>query len=868
VKTYRATVKLIGLIVWRHLFREPVRTLVTAIGVGLGVAVYVAVAVANVQVLRTFEEAVVGVAGRTTLQIRSVQSDGFAENIIRAVRYTTGVTLATPVLEIPVTWQPPSTSPVVITILGVDLLAESAIREYAITPETEDKGQGLEWERYLEPDAIFLGRALAARNGLSVGRSLEVRAEPSVRRVTMRGMLEGRGPGKSALEELAVMDIAAAQFTFERIGQLDRIDIITEPGQAVEEVASRIQSRLPAGLLVDRPDRRNAQIERMTRAFRLNVASLSAVAVLVGVFLVYNTMSFSVVRRRREIGILRSLGLLPAGIGGLFLIEGIILAILGWLIGLGGGLLFARAAVRVMAGTATDLYDLTVHPISASSAGLPLEVVAQSFVIAIGVAVLGSLRPIKEATAVVPVQALMPKGYEHSGRVGILPTLGKSFALLAAAVLAALPGPIHGVPVFGYLSAFLLIMAFALVSPVILRAFGPCIRMWLPRRVGYLPYIAAGELERAPVRNAVAVSALMMGLALMIGMGILIHSFRMTVEMWLDQTVKADVIVAPPTWLGGGPRSSLHASVRSRLVDLPGVVAVDAYRDIRMEFRDRQVSLVARDLLLHAQHSRYLFLHGDSSKVLADAVRQHQVLVSETLAMGFKLRPGDSITLSTPEGPAAFTIAGVFYDYATDGGKIVMDQALYQRVWQDRSLSVVPLYLGHGVDPESIRREVTQRLGGQPPVMVVTNQELKREVLRIFDQTFAVTYALELIAVLVALLGIVNALLSGILERQGELAVLRAIGATPRQVGRIILWESGMIGAAGAVLGVAAGFLLSALLIEVINKQSFGWSIAFHPSGTGLVMAVALALVTTVVAGYGPARRAASLPVAESLHYE
>jgi putative ABC transport system permease protein len=360
----------------------------------------------------------------------------------------------------------------------------------------------------------------------------------------------------------------------------------------------------------------------------------------------------------------------------------------------------------------------------------------------------------------------------------------------------------------------------------------------------------------------------MIGLALMIGMSILIQSFRQTVNVWLDQTVKADVIVAAPTWLGSGPPDLLPESVRQRLLGVPGVEAVDAYRDLRMEFRDHSVALVARDLLLHASHSRYLFLDGDSSAILTDAVRKDEVIVSEAFANQFALRRGGTIVLPSPRGPVELRIAGVFYDYATDGGKIVMDRALYTRFWQDRNVTVVPLYLAPGTDPERIRGEVLARLGGDPRVMVLTNGEVKREVLRIFDQTFAVTYALEVIAMFVALLGIINALLSGILERQRELAVIRAIGGTRQQIGRIVLWDSGLLGMAGIVLGVIAGLLLSVLLIHVINKQSFGWSITFQLSPLVLLKAIVVALLTTILAGYGPARRAANLPMAESLQYE
>ena len=354
----------------------------------------------------------------------------------------------------------------------------------------------------------------------------------------------------------------------------------------------------------------------------------------------------------------------------------------------------------------------------------------------------------------------------------------------------------------------------------------------------------------------------------MIGMSILIQSFRQTVDVWLDQTVKADMIVATPTWLGSGPPGLLPESVRQRLLGVPGVEAVDAYRDLRMEFRGQSVALVARDLLLHARQSRYLFLTGYSSAILAHAVQNGEVIVSEAFANQFGLHQGNMLVLPSPSGPAELRIAGVFYDYATDGGKVVMDRTLYERFWQDQNLTVVPLYLAAGTDSEKTRREVLDRLGGDPPVIILTNGELKREVLRIFDQTFAVTYALELIAVMVALLGIINALLSGILERESELAVIRAIGGTPRQIRRIVLWESGLLGLAGIVLGISAGLLLAVLLIQVINKQSFGWSITFYLSAPPLLKAVVLVLFTTLLAGYGPARRAANLPIAESLQYE
>jgi putative ABC transport system permease protein len=856
-------VTLFRLIVWRHLFREPLRTTLTAVGVGLGVAVYIAIASANVEVLRSFEEAVVGVTGRTTLQIRSASglAGGFDERTIAAVQNAEGVRFATPVLELNAVWQPVAGPAVVIPILAVDLLAESSFRQYTVTSAELSES---DWERLLEPDAIFMGRTLARRHGLKPGVVIDVNVGPLRRRLTVRGILEASGTRAAALEQLAVMDIAAAQFTFDRLGTLDRVDIISEAAVPVAAMQEKLQANLPPDLIVTRPEQRNAQVERMTRAFRLNVASLSAVALLVGLFLVYNTMSFAVVRRRREIGILRALGMLPRDIGRLFIVEAIAVGLIGWGLGVIGGMFLAKAAIRAITTTSGNLYDLAMHP---SSIGIPPGVMTQSLLVGLGVALFGSIGPIRAASSINPVQALAPKGYETVQSSSVRPALLKAIALLSLAGLAALLPPLGGLPIFGYVSALLLLIAFAVLTPLTLRASGLLFRALLPRRLGYLPAIAAGELERAPVRSAVAVSALMVGLALMIGMMILIQSFRKTVDAWLEQTVKADLIVAAPTWLSG-PHSLLPASLLTRLAGLPGVAAMDAYHDLRMDFRGRPVAVVARDLQIHARHSRYLFIKGDSPAVLASAVRNNRVIVSETFANQFKLGEGDTVTLPSARGPVELTIAGVFYDYATDGGKVVMDRSVYERYWQDPNLTVIPLYLAPAADPEHVRNEILRRLAGGPAIMVISNRELKREVLRIFDQTFAITYALELIAVVVALLGIINALLSGILERQRELAVLRAIGGSPAQISRLIVWESGLLGVVGCVLGTAAGILLSILLIQVINKQSFGWTIVFHAAPFGVMQAVALALITTVLAGYGPGRRAAKLPVAESLQYE
>jgi putative ABC transport system permease protein len=374
----------------------------------------------------------------------------------------------------------------------------------------------------------------------------------------------------------------------------------------------------------------------------------------------------------------------------------------------------------------------------------------------------------------------------------------------------------------------------------------------------------------------VTVSALMVGLSIMIGVVVMVRSFRDTVEFWVDETVMADLIVAPHSWLHGkqaGQASrALPGTWRSTLSAIDGIAAVDTYRDVYVGIAGQPVALVSRDLRLHAQRSRYLMVHGDSSAALRRAAENGGALLSEVLASRLGLREGDKVSITTPEGPTTVSVEGIFYDYATDGGKMVMDRTWYQRQWHDDRVTVYSVYLAPGVDAEQVRQSIVTHVAGFDgmtlPPMVIRNHELRQEILDIFDRSFVLTYVLEAIAVLVAVLGIVNTLVTAVLERRHEFAALRAIGASTRQVERLVLWEAAYLGLIGAALGVAGGLLLALLLIHVINKQSFGWTIQMTVPGGVILQAVGLALTAALVAGYWPARWAARQPVVEGLREE
>jgi putative ABC transport system permease protein len=836
----------------------------TVLGIALGVAVSVAIRTANVEVLRSFEEAVLTVAGRATLQVSGGEL-GLDERMIAALRGRLGVLAASPVLQqhAQVAAGPHRGKPLV--VMGLDLLEASDQRNFRLNT---GGGEGPTLDSLLEPNAVFIGARLAADWSLQAGSELDLVVGTATRRVVVRGVVESSTGVRTAWEHLAVMDIAAAQALFGSVGRLDRIDLVTDPSRPVGDVVAMLQPLLPPPLAIQRPAHRNEQVERMVRAFQLNLATLSGVGLLVGLLLVYNTIAYSVVRHRREIGILRALGLSRPGIAMLFVGEAAAMGLAG---GLGGsvfGVLLARRVVSLLSRTVTDLYA----PVSVAADGLSWltpALLIEGGLFGLTVAMLGALAPSVDASRTAPARALAPGEYEtaQAFRAGSLAWLGGGCLVLAG--LLAWPGPVGGLPVFGYASAFCLLLSLSCFAPLLVYGVGT---LMTGRCAGALGLIAAEQIARAPGRNAITVSALMVGIAIMIGVGIMIQSFRQTVEAWINQTVMADLVVATPGWLTG-EESGMQAkrmplAWMKRAEAVPGVAAVDTYRDLTIELDGRPVSLVSRDLRVHAERSRYLFVDGDSARVLSRTVAARGVVVSEVLAGRLGLREGSLLTLMTPAGERSFPVVGVFYDYATDGGKLVMDRALYRTLWDDDTTTVIAVYLAPDADAGAVRQRLADTMRQVGQVAVITNAEIRREILTIFDRTFTVTYALEFIAVVIALLGIVNTLLTSVLERQREMATLRAIGASAAQIRRLVLWEGLYLGLLGACLGVAGGVLLSFLLIHVINKQSFGWTIHFQFPAKLVVEGVALALGAALIASYLPALWAARQPVVDGLRYE
>jgi putative ABC transport system permease protein len=602
----------------------------------------------------------------------------------------------------------------------------------------------------------------------------------------------------------------------------------------------------------------------MLSAFRWNLRILSYIALLVGAFLIYNTISVSVVRRRADIGTVRALGASRRAVLLAFLAEAAMFGLAGALIALPMGRLLATGAVRLLATTVNSLY-ISSRP---GTLNLSAESVILAFIVGIGVAVTSALAPAREASLVPPTEAMARGLREYAIRVERTRDAGIALVLAIAGALAARLPAVGGKPIFGYLSAFLLIGASSLSIPALVYWITSLASMTLRRFMGVEAMLASRSLAGSLRRTSVLVGALSTAIAMMTSVGIMVGSFRQTVVTWLDGQLPADLYLRP----AGDPSMDRHPTISADLTDriakLPGVESVSRFRAYEIEYQGLPVTLGSAD----TRESRYYrssgFLSGrPATNVLQELLSGESAIVSEPFANKHQVKAGDFVTLPLGEKLVKFRIVDVFYDYANERGYVIVDRSTMLRYLPDPSASNLAVYLAPGVDLETTRKEI-ERAAANREVLIFSNRDIRREAIRIFDQTFAITYALEAVAVLVAIMGIAGALMSIVIDRRREFGLLRFLGASTSQVRKLILVEAGLIGLLANIAGLMLGGVLSLVLIFVINKQSFGWTIQFHWPVKVLLAGLSLVYLATILAGIYPARIAQRLNPIEVVHEE
>lgn len=850
----------------RHLLREK-RNWLTLLGVALGISVFISIRIANLSILNAYQQSVDAFAGKTTLEVLG-RSGPMDEEIIRKLRKDPAISQISPIVQsvLPVAI-PDSAQGEVLLLVGIDLLQEGAFREYEFSGDlegTQNEGALTQaFERLLNPESILLPETFAKRHHLKIGDTLSLRKAGGLLDFKITGLLVGEKISRLRDGNLGIIDIASAQWRLEKLGQLDRIDLITHEETSLEAVITRLNTQMGDQVLIRRPRQRNKQVEKMLFSFQMNLTALSAISLFVGLFLIYNTLLVSVVHRRKEIGLLRAIGVDRVQIFRLFTLEGIVIGTVGGFLGVVIGALLARWVVQVLAQTVTALY-VSIPP---SPFSLPFALFIEGVVIGIVVSTFSALYPAWQAARLKPREAMEGVyGLEDNGLRHISLLKWSAVCGILAFILSQMPTN-RGFSWNGYAASAFLLSASSLIVPSCILLFSKGIH-FLSRNSSPSWCLAQGHLQQAIRRNAPTISAFMGALAMMISVVIMIESFRTTVVIWIDQTIQSDIHVFPASYMVSDSDETLPDGLREEIAQVPEVAAVDAYRSRLILFRNESVELVGRHLDIHMQYSAYLFRSGNATQVMQKAITAREALISEVLANRFHLKEGEIIQLPTPQGDVDFKIGGVFYDYGTDGGKIVIDRSHLKKYWNDHKIDVAGIYLKKGTDPGRIRDQLLARWGNKAGVTFTTQATFKAEIMDIFEQTFLITYALEWIAILVAFLGIANTLFVSILERKREIGILRSIGASRPQVIRIVMAEAFYMGIIGNLIALICGYFLSLLLIFVINKASFGWTLQFHFPPEIIWHSFLLAISVSLLAGYLPAKHASKIDLKEAIAYE
>jgi putative ABC transport system permease protein len=832
------------------------RTILTIMGIALGVSVFIGVQIAIHSAIESFNSTVDHISGKANLQITSF-GRGFPEETFLKVKKVPGVKAATPVIQFVCKIDEPIGEP--LYLLGIDIFSDQQFREYQFEEAKEEDLNFLK-----DPRAIAITEKLASRYGLKKGSHLRVIFGSKKVNLTITNLLKMEGPAKSLEGNFGLMDIASAQEALEKVGLVDRIDLIVDKRMDLHEIETGLKRVIPLGTEIRRPETRSGQIEKMVSAFHLNLTALSFISLVVGMFLIYNAISTSVIQRRREIGILRSVGATQPQILSLLIYEAGLIGAMGSLVGLGMGIGLAKVMLYLVSRTITALYIL----VKAEHLMVSPSILIQGFGLGLIASLLSAIGPAREAAKIPPREALavgtletkVKSHLKHFSFIGII--------LLLISFFFALQKPVYQRPLFGFLSAFLILIGISFLIPSITTLINRLVAPLLRFILGVEGKLASRYIQDSMARTVITIAALMTALSMLISISIMILSFRKTVDLWVEQSINGDVFVFPGSYSLTGYSALLPIEVSRALPSLPGVKAVDSFRALEVEYQNQPTLIASVDGQVFLNMKVIRFTHGDPRAILNQFAAGQSILVTESFSLKHQVKPGDRIRLNTPKGEKDFLVSGVFYDYSTDWGMILLEKKLYQSLWNDETFHSAGIYLKEGVSQETFKKMIRERFSKPYQLFLVSHRELRNEILKIFDQTFTITYSLELIALIVAFLGIINSLNALIIERQRDIGILRALGAFRRQVEKTVLIEAGMIGFFSHILGLIAGFLLSLLLIYVINKQSFGWTIQFSIPLRSLIESWLLVMVTSLGAGLIPARRAARLEVVEPLRME
>ena len=841
---------------WRS---HHLRVALTTLGIALGVAVYFAIRTGNATLLDSLRATVEKVAGKATLQVTAGEA-GFSEKVLDTVRATPGVKLAEPVIETIV--QTNYADEGALLILGIDTTGDQQLRDYQFDRTQTQIADPLVF--LAQPNSILVARTFAERHGLKVGDKLTLFAADGKKDFTVQGTFKPVGVGEVFGGNIAIMDVYSAQVVFSRGRKFDRIDLMNDPSVPVEVVQQRLQAQLPPGVQVERPEVRGQALENAVTAMRVGILVTSFVALLVGVYIIFNSFTIAVNQRWKEIGILRAVGVEQGNVSRMFLCEALLMGVIGSLVGIGCGFFLASAANRVMRGMVAAVYGVVA---SAAPARLQWDQVAIAVVLGVAASVIGAWYPARGAASLDPALALHNVESRHRESVLGWKRIGGGVLLIAAgsALVAWIPSR-FGLPI-QFVFGTIVLLGLTMILPKLVVWSARLLRPILNFAGGSEGALAVDALVQTPRRSAATVGALMVGLMFVFSTTSYIQSYRRMLDRWMNQVLNSDIFVATSTMLRS---TSYHFTedLGRKIAALPGVDRVENVRFAAIPYGGDTAALIAIEMDGFLARSAKGIQGADARSVYDKLTHGEGVLVSRNFALKWGVRVGSQLTLESPTGPLVRPIVGFLDDYRSEKGTIFMDRALYKQYWGDAAVDFIDVDLKPGVDQAAVKGEIEKLTAGSFHAFVYTNAEFKRWISSLVDQFFTLNYMQLVVAVAIAILGIVNTLLISVSERRREIGIVRAIGGLRSQIRKLVLLEAVAVAIVGVIVGSIAGILNTLFMSHAVSVVLVGYSVPFYFPWEFVLASVPVVTAVSLAAGWWPARNAARMQVIEAIGYE
>ncbi|HEV2199869.1 MAG TPA: FtsX-like permease family protein [Bryobacteraceae bacterium] len=841
------------LISWPYARKHLLRWLLTAAGIVLGVGVFVGMHTANRSVLAAFQETIDRIAGSTQLQVTAGEP-GFDENVLEKVQDVPGVRAAAPVIEATV-----STREGNLLILGVDMLGDRSLRNYDL--ENSDAAIDDPLVFLAQADSLLVTKTFADKTGLRVNSRLPLRTMQGDLTFTIRGVMKPGGLASAFGGDLAIMDIYAAQKFLGRGRKFDRVDVALDDGVSLGEGIAKLRAVVGPGFEIAPPSSRGEQFEQTSRIYSVGSNITSAFALFIGMFIIYNTFAIAVTQRRTEIGILRALGSTRGQIRALFLGESAVAGLVGSALGVLFGIGLARAMAGYIGGILTEVYGVAQR---AGDIAIDPWLIGGALIMGIATSMVAAVIPARAAAAVDPVKALQ-KGRNQA--VGERENRLRQWSAAGCAVASVVALALSRNTIIFYAGFVLVVIAAVLLAPALTLWLARLLRPLLRRARPVEGTLAADSLIQGPKRTSGTVAALMLSIALVISLGGLARSSYQSIVEWMRIALNPDLFVTTAESVTA--RTFVFpASLGDGLRGVPGVAEVQLVRSVRVNVKGAPVMLIALDVRSMEQRAKLPAVEGDFNGMYRRTANGEAVLASENYVRLHGAKLGELLEIPTPSGMLHLPIAGIVRDFSDQQGSLLISRDVFKRAWDDDSVNVFRLYLAPGANEADVRQRIIDRFGKTQRLFVLTNGDVRRFIRQLTDQWFGLTYVQIAVAVLIAVLGVVNALTVSITDRRRELGVLQAVGALRQQIRHTVWMEALSIGAIGLALGWALGAVTLYYAVGIARRDLIGIEIGYsYPFDTALLLAPVI-LAAAYLAALAPGESAVKGSLVEALEYE